>query len=205
MKYLLPLALALLTVGCQKSAPAPEPVPEQKVQKMLSQEEMLAATEPGEEHKKLAQLVGTYEHTVTWWMNPSEPPQVMKGMNENSLSFDGRFLLQKNKGGTKEMPFEGLGITGFDNIKKQFVSLWIDNTSTGVMNAAGIFDPSSNTLIEKGTMSDPMTGNPEQPFRAVWNLGDGSSYGYEMFITDSKGQETKVMQISYQKKKTSRK
>ncbi len=32
------------------------------------------------------------------------------------------------------MPFEGMGIDGYDNLAKQYVSTWVDNMGTGIMN-----------------------------------------------------------------------
>ena len=35
-------------------------------------------------------------------------------------------------GKLKDMQFKGMGIEGYDNVKKKFVASWVDNMSTGV-------------------------------------------------------------------------
>ena len=43
------------------------------------------------------------------------------------------------------MPFEGMGIVGYDNLLKKFVSVWIDNMGTGLMPGTGTYDAATKT------------------------------------------------------------
>jgi hypothetical protein len=90
-----------------------------------------------------------------------------------------------------------MGLTGYDNLRKQYVSVWIDNMSTGVMVANGRYYPEAKALIETGTMSDPATGDPNSPFRGVWTFVNQDYYTYEMYTIAPNGREYKSMEISY--------
>jgi len=35
------------------------------------------------------------------------------------------------------MPFEGMGLDGYDNASKEYISIWIDNMGTGIMYMKG--------------------------------------------------------------------
>src|SRR6266446_8336523 len=119
------MTLALGFLFLQTGAMADQKKPE----KGMMDEQMMKLGQPGEAHKRLEPLVGKWEYTVTWWMNPGKEPQVMKGTNENTLVMGGRFLQQQAHGETKENQptFEGMGLTGYDNIKKSYTSMWVDN------------------------------------------------------------------------------
>jgi len=53
------------------------------------------------------------------------------------------------------MPFEGIGINGYDNLKKKFVSTWIDNMGTMIVMSTGTFDPATKTFTYMGEMDNP--------------------------------------------------
>jgi hypothetical protein len=52
------------------------------------------------------------------------------------------------------MPFEGLGYTGYDNVKKQYFGTWIDSMSTGIM-----------TSSRHGRLGNTMTFTARTPIR----------------------------------------
>ena len=45
----------------------------------------------------------------------------------------GRYLEQRYEGTMMGQPFSGIGVTGFDNYKKKFVSTWVDSMGTAIM------------------------------------------------------------------------
>ena len=49
-------------------------------------------------------------------------------------------------GKMKDMQFKGMGIEGYDNVKKKFVGSWIDNMGTGIMMSEGTYDPATKTF-----------------------------------------------------------
>ena len=63
----------------------------------------------------------------------------------------GRYLEQRFKGDIMGMPFEGIGYTGYDNVKKQYWGTWMDNMSTGMMTSTGTAPPTGRSWTFNGT------------------------------------------------------
>jgi len=159
---------------------------------------MMAAATPGETHKMLAKSAGTWSATVTMWMQPGAPPTTSTATATNEMIMGGRYLRSTNKGTFMQMPFEGVGITGYDNVKKQYVNSWIDHMGTGIMTMTGTWDEASKSITYTGSMADPMTGK-DTPFREVWKFTDDNHQVMEMYYP-MEGKEFKAMEISYTRK-----
>lgn len=171
---------------------------------MMSPETMKLMT-PGDAHKTLEAFAGKWDYTLQHRMAPDAPAMEMKGKTVNRMIMGNRFLQQEAKGAPmkdKKMPvFEGMGITGYDNVRKEYTTTWLDNMSTGMMTATAQFDAAKNAINERGTFSCPMTGKRNMNFRSVWTLVDKNKYTYEMFLKDEKGKEFKAMEIAYTRTK----
>ena len=157
------------------------------------------ASTPGEGHKRLEPLVGNWQHTAKWQMDPSAAPEESQGTNENRWILGGRFLQQDFKGQMMGQPFEGLGIIGYDNMAGEYKSVWLDNMSTSLMTSTVQYDAASGAFNESGTFSCPMTGEKNKWYRAVLKITDNDHYTYEMYSKDKDGKEFKNMEIAYRR------
>ena len=166
--------------------------------KQAAMEAMQKLGSPSDAHKALEPLVGTWTYTAQWWMAPATQPQSMTGTTTNTLVFGGRFLKQEIHGqATDQPPFEGLGFIGYDNIRKEYQSVWLDNMATGMMVGAGQFDAATKSLTGQGDFSCPLTGEAHRPFRAIWKVDDQDHNTYENYMRTPDGREFKVMEIHY--------
>jgi hypothetical protein len=156
---------------------------------------MMAAATPGDNQKMLAKSAGSWSGAVTMWMQPGTPPATATASATNEVIMDGRYLRSKAKGNMMGMPFEGEGITGYDNVKKQFVNTWIDNMGTGIMTMTGSWDAATKSIVYTGSMADPVSGK-DTPFREVWKFVDDNHQVMEMYYSAG-GQEFKSMEIKY--------
>ena len=191
------LVLALLNgVGFAAEEAAAPAVDAEKQAKMA---EMQKYTTPNENHKALEPLVGTWKSSAKFWMSPDAPPEVSEGASENRWIMGGRFVEQDFKGTSMGQPFEGMGITGYDTIRGEYTSTWLDNMATGIMVASAQFDPATQTLNQKGTMSCPLTMEKKRPIRSVWKIVDKDHNLYEAFMKDKDGKEFKAMEIAYER------
>ena len=154
---------------------------------------------PNENHKILDSFVGNWNYTVKWWMSPGAKPEVSKGTSKVTSIMGGRFLKQSAEGKSMDQPFKGIGITGYDNAEKQYNSIWIDNMGTGMMMSRGNYDPSTKTLVEKGTFTDPVEG--EKSYRGVTKIINKDKYTYEIYISGPDKKEFRMMEIVYTRKK----
>ncbi len=154
---------------------------------------------PGEMHKMLAAQDGTWSTEVTSWMAPGAPPQTSKGSCVNHMILGGRFQESRFSGSFDKMPFEGIGTMAYDNSKKKFVSSWVDNMGTGIMNMEGTYDPSTKTISMTGKMLDPTTSQ-ECSMRQTIKIVDDKHHIMEMFAAQHGQQEYKNMEIKFTKK-----
>jgi hypothetical protein len=214
MRTIIGVSLGMLVIvhgGLVDAAPekAAQPVRSQTAQppsvqpamdpaKQAAMEAMQKAGSPSEGHKALEPFVGTWAYTAQWRMAPDAQPEAMSGSAHNSLVFGDRFLKQEIRGqGEGQPPFEGLGFTGYDNLRKEYQTVWFDSMATGMMRGTGQFDPATKTLTDQGDFSCPLTMETHRPFRAVWKVIDPQHTVYETYMRTPDGVEFKAMEIHY--------
>jgi len=90
-----------------------------------------------------------------------------------------------------------MAVEGFDNVKKKFVSSWIDNMGTGIMNSEGTYDAGAKTMTYNGECE--MMPGTKTKIRQVIKLADKDHRTME-FYEDRGGTEVKTMEISYTRK-----
>ena len=150
---------------------------------------------PGAMHKMLESFNGKWDGDITMWMSPDAPSK-SKGTCINTMILGGRYQESTSIGDFGGMPFEGRSLVAYDNIKKVFISTWIDNMGTGVMHLEGPYDPKTKTITLRGKMVEPMSGT-DIDVRETLKIIDDKHQVLEMYNTPPKGKETKSMEIKY--------
>lgn len=159
---------------------------------------MMAYAAPGDNHKMLAKMAGTWSATVTFWMQPGAAPMTSSATAVNEMILGGRYLQSKNTGTMMGQPFEGMGITGYDNAKKVFIATWVDNFGTGILTMTGTWDDAAKGIVFSGKEVDPTTGK-EFAYRQVVKNPDDHTQIMEMYANMGSG-EFKNMEIKYTRK-----
>lgn len=198
-KVFVPLALVLLCSSVVLAADDPKPK-QMSAEEKAGMEAMMRAMTPGENHKMLDGMIGTFDAKVSMWMKPGAPPMVSTGKSVNSWILGNRFVEQKFDGAFMGMPFQGIGYTGYDNVKKQFWGTWIDNMSTGVMVSSGSMTDAGKTWKFTSTVSDPMTGKESTSEMRV-TVADHDHHTMEMWDHAPDGKLVKIMEITYSRVK----
>ena len=189
------LVLGLQTAQAEQVKPIQPPM---SPEKQAAMEAMQKLGSPSEGHTALEPLAGTWTYTAQMWMSPGAPPDSMTGTAVNTVIFGGRFLKQEITGQAEGWPpFEGVGFTGYDNIRKEYQTVWFDNMNTSMMRGAGQFNASTKTLSDEGDFSCPMTGEAHRWYRATWTVMDANHTTYESYSKTPEGQEFKSMEIHY--------
>ena len=167
---------------------------EQKMDMQAMMEKFEKQGTPGEPHKRLASMEGSWNTKTKSWMEPNKPPMETAGTCEQKMILGGRFLKQKCSGDMMGKTFEGVGLTGYDNQTKKYTSTWMDSMSTTlhVMEGASGDD---NTITQEGQYTCPIRG--EMKLRSVTKMVDQNTNIFEMYGTDKSGQEMKMMEITY--------
>ena len=160
----------------------------------------MKAAMPADAHKKLQDMVGTWDAKVTMWPAPGVAPQVSMGTSRNTSILGGRWIQQEFTGSSMGMPFTGIGYTGYDNVKKQYVGTWMDSMSTSMMVSAGTPSSDPNTYEFTSSMDDPASGKTMQLKEKV-TVADMNHHMMEMWTSTPDGNMFKMMQIDYTRKK----
>lgn len=173
--------------------------------KMPSQEEMMKrwteAMTPGDAHKKLEYFIGTWNVEVNMWMNsPDSLPSVSKGTSEYKMVLGGRFVQEEFSGEMMNMPFTGIGFTGYDNFKKKYISFWIDNMTTAMSTMEGSVDAAGTTFTYWGKMDDPSTGKKNQDVKYVVHIVDKDTHVFEVYDVKSWGDKKPTLKLTYTRK-----
>lgn len=150
---------------------------------------------PGDIHKMIAKSDGKWNSEVSMWMKPDSEPTKSKSVCENTMILGGRYQKSVHKGTMMGMPFEGINLLGYDNAKKIFTSIWIDNMGTGIMQMDGTWDEANKSINFKGKSVDPTTGK-DIDVREVFKLVDDNNQTMEMYCTTD-GKEMKTMEIKF--------
>ncbi len=167
-------------------------------------QKFVAASTPGAPHKILSDMVGDYSFTSKSWHSKGGPVIEGKGTTSMKMILGGRWLeVMTNGDAAGEIPaFEGRQWIGYDNIKKEYMFMWIDTMSTGVMHGHGKFDSTSKTLIDRGHYSCPVT-NKDRDYRAEWKMTTPKTLMFSLYGTspvDEKSGEFKMMELNFTRK-----
>ena len=197
MKTLVRLFVFSMAVGFsipafaeEAAAPAAPAVSAEEQAKMAEVQKRMT---PGAEQKVLEAMAGKWTYKGTFWM-PDGKSQESTGTSTSEMIYGGRFLKETVIGTWMGQPFEGVGITGYDNVKGEYTSIWYDNMATSIMTSAGSFDAATKTLKLGGTASCPMTGIKDMPMRSETVITDNSTHTMTSYMTMD-GKESKGMEI----------
>ena len=178
-------------------------MPEMKLPPGWTTEDMQAcmiAGTPGKMHQELAKRNGNWVGKTKMWMAPGTDAMTGQCTAKIASYLDGRFSKIDVSGDMPGMgPFSGMGLNGYDNVTKKFVSTWVDNMSTGIMNGTGELSDDGKTLTWNFTMTCPIQKKAVS-VRQVERLVDDDTMTLEMFGPDPKtGKEFKSMMIEYKR------
>jgi len=181
--------------GCCATLPAPAADKAAEAPKVdPATEAMMKAATPGAMHEKLKPLVGTWKTTVKMYSGPGEP-EVSEGTSTSEWILGGRFVRETVQGTFAGMPFEGRGLTGYDNVSKEFVGVWVDNFGTGIATSVGRLDPNGKVINWQTTFNNPMPGMPNT-MRSVVEFGNDKAHTFTAYAMVD-GKEVKQMEITY--------
>jgi len=191
--------LACIVISCCVLA-----LPALAQDKQPSQEEMaamMAAATPGPHHQAMTKTVGTWEMSSKMWMAPGAPPMESAGTATIEGLMDGRFVMETAKAPMMGMPWEGRGLWGYDNTTKKHIGFWFDSFGTMMMSFEGTCDGACKVLTMKSTYMDPMTKTTKTMKSVSKTVTDDHTVN-ELYDVAKDGTETKMMEITYKRKKT---
>jgi uncharacterized protein DUF1579 len=192
MKRILPLSFVFVlsaAVGASGGGDKTKEVPGQK------------KIERPAEHKVLESLVGTFDADVKVYFPDPTKPHSSKGIMTRKMILGGNFLQESFVGEFFDQKFAGLGIVGFDSVKKKYTTTWCDSMSPTMMIMEGTYDADKKTLTNVGEDVEPNT-KKKMKARDVLKILSADSQSFEMFrLPEGEKTELKVMEITYTRRK----
>lgn len=158
-------------------------------------EAWMRVSTPGEAHRVLEPLVGTWRAKVKAWFMPGQPPAESEGRMVTDWAAGGRFLRHDYRSEGPMGVFAGAGLFGHDNQAGRYVGVWVDVMSTAMMRHEGTFDASTRTLNMHGSMTDPVgqAWKVRQAIRIVSN----DEHVFEIFMQGPTGPEYQSLRAEY--------
>jgi len=198
MRFIPVTSIGLCLVLAASVTMAKDKKHEKQMDQQAEMEAYMKLATPGEPHKLFATLAGSWTTTTKEWMEPGKPPTESTGTAEMKMLLDGRFLYQEYTSQMMGQPFSGIGIDGYDNLRKKYVTTWIDTWGTGIFQMEGTASADGKTITLNGRHDEP--GGGYMTHRAVWKIVDGDTQTFDMYGTHQGGKEMKVLEITYNRK-----
>ncbi len=155
---------------------------------------------PGPAHEVLNQKIGKWSMVVKMFEPGAPAPMESTATTEAKWILDGRYVEDHTEGSFMGMPFRGLGLCGYDNLKKKYVGVWLDNMGTGLMLAEGDYDAATKTFTYASQGPDVMAGE-YVPMRSVEKIVDADHWTMQMFQPGPDGEEYMCMEMHYTRQK----
>lgn len=163
---------------------------------------MMDYATPGPMHQMMASWNGTWNGDMTYWESADSPAKKMTCKSVNTMILNGLHQASTLTASFEGMPFEGNGHMAYDNVKKEFISTWMDNMSSGVMTSTGTWDEAAKTLTLTGSAVDPSRPGRMCNMRQITKIIDNDTQIFEMYGPDPKtGKEIKMMEIKSTRQK----
>ena len=177
---------------------------------MEGMQKWMASMKPGKHHQALEHFVGTWETTTKVWMGgPGSPPSETKGTSTVKWVLGKRFLMEEHKGQmpmpdatgqVQLMPYEGIGMSGYDNHRNMDQSSWTSNMQTNMLTMTGSADPSGKVFRFFGEMDEAMLGVIGRTVKYVTTIQNDDTHVFEIFDLHA-SDNYKVIEIVYKRKK----
>ncbi len=158
-----------------------------------------AVAEPGPVHALLATRAGEWTVTATSYMAPGAEPMKSESTCVGEMIVGGRFLTERVEGVAMGMPFEGFGLTGYDNYSHVVTSIWVDSMGTVMGIMTGLYEKPGEPMELFGEMLDPASGQTMKMRTITYFEGD-DAHRLEYFMSMPGMDEYKAMDMTYARK-----
>lgn len=165
------------------------------------QKALVEAGKPAEQHAILANLAGSWKATSMWRATPEQKFVKSVANSKRNVILNGLFIKEDYDAPSKQQPFKGLGIWGYDKVSKKFTSAWVDTMSSSIWNSEGELDKSGKKIAFSGSGSDPITGAPKK-VRSELEIVNKNKSIFRMYDTAVNGKEFKNLEIVYDRIKS---
>lgn len=155
---------------------------------------------PSEHHKHLNYFIGKWNTTTKMWMGgPGSDVMESQGTSNIRWVLDGRMLLDEHKGSMMGLPYEGIGMTGYDNYRNMYFSSWCSNMQTNMLTMTGKRHPDTGIFTYYGEMDEPSIKVIGRTVKYVTRIINENKYVFDIIDLHA-GDDYKVIEITYTRK-----
>jgi len=180
------------------------PVAAQSAAKVENQAPMAKALEnamtPGQGHKRLDPLIGTFNVAIKIWVTPEGPPIESTAASVNTWVLGGRFVQMMLNGDAPNALFSGTGHIAYDNVTKNYQAAWMDTGSTAITLYTGKLDAAGKSALLKGSIPNALTGKPS-PVELRMTIEPDGSHLTQLWGQGKGAKMVKLMELQYTKVK----
>jgi Protein of unknown function (DUF1579) len=188
-----------LAAHCVMAQDAPKQTEAEKQkkqeQKQKQMDAWLAMSKPGEFHRHLQDLQGTWDATIEYWADPAAPSVKAKGTSQSKLLMEGRYLQQELQTELMGQPYTVFLMLGYDNLAKQYWGIWLDNLTTALTTMKGAYEE-PRKLVLKGEYEDVTSGAVRRT-RGVIELPENGRYSFKLYEIYPTGEERMSLIIQF--------
>ena len=96
-------------------------------------------------------------------------------------------------------PFHGISLTGYDNVRQKYRSVWVDDMSTTMVTSEGDADTAGKVFTFGGDYACAMTGEKHKKSTLIHRIISKDKHVFEMH-DPAQGNNSKRMEITYTRK-----
>jgi len=175
-----------------------EPSPEEMQKAMAAWQ---ATMPPSIYHERLDYFVGEWDVTAKMlWGGSDAPAQESTGKATYKWLFTDKWLSHEYEGSMMGIDFKGFGLWGYDNYRREYISLWVDDMGTAMSTTSGRLDQTGKVITLYGQMDEPMTGDLGKEIKYVYRIIDDNEHIFEIHDLAIGGDNTMVMEFTYTRK-----
>jgi len=156
-------------------------------------------SQPGPQHKWLAEEVGDWNVEGKMWMEGAKDPMPFKASSKIKMVYD-RYLHEEYTG-EGEMGMLGFGLFGYDNSNKEFQALWTTNMGTAMHVMSGQLDEKTGKLSMSAEWTEAGMGGMKVKSRVISTRKTKDEIAVEVFDTYGDAPEVKIVEMTYTRKK----
>jgi hypothetical protein len=140
---------------------------------------MIQLGTPGEHHEALNRAVGSWDAHVEFY-GPDGSVMAGDGTMTSKWVLDGRYVMTNfDMPDFMGAPFNGIAFNGYDNFNEEYVGVWMDSMSTGIMYQKSTLDEGTFVTVSPnghgGTMKTVSTMDEDSGTDIFFDkLEDGS-------------------------------
>lgn len=175
---LIVVSIAAFTPGVATAQQAPD---KEAVEAMMAKS--LELGQPGPEHVRFEQMVGTWDMQMTMWPQPGAAAVVVNGVVEAKLILGGRYLMQTTVIPDGFFAGESITILGFDRRSEEYTLIGLDTIGTYWVSAQGPATSQTEAVLSGEDFDPIFGGTQEYDFVLRWEE-DGTFVSQIIFKDD---------------------